>query len=64
MRKRNCQGLFMALMTLDVFHVDARAIDYPYPVQYFSLNIDGQPVQMAYMGGEAAKSKWEIGDTF
>ena len=49
MKNRICQALFIALGLLNVSYVGAQAIDYPYPVQYFSLNIDGQPLQMAYM---------------
>lgn len=49
MIKRICNALFISLLVFYAPYTYSQSIDYPYPVQYFSLNLDGQQIQMAYM---------------
>lgn len=47
--------IFSCVCILHFANAYSQSVDYPYPVQYFSLNLDGQPVQMAYMDVKPVK---------
>ena len=41
--------LIIFISTLFSFHLHAQNIQYPYPVKYININMDGQDAKMAYM---------------
>jgi pimeloyl-ACP methyl ester carboxylesterase len=51
--------LLAGMFVLHFSNMYSQPVKYPYPVQYFSLNLNGQPVQMAYMDVKPAKPNGE-----
>jgi pimeloyl-ACP methyl ester carboxylesterase len=52
-------ALLIGILVLHSSYTYSQSIEYPYPVQYFSLTLDGQPVLMAYMDVKPAKPNGE-----
>lgn len=50
------KALLVCITVLHFSDTNSQSIQYPYPLQYFSLYLDGQHVQMAYMDVKPAKS--------
>ena len=53
------KALFIGMLVLHFSYTYSQSIEYPYPVQYFSLNLDGQHVLMAYMDVKPGKPNGE-----
>ena len=53
------KALFISIFVLHFSYTYSQSIEYPYPVQYFSLTLDGQHVLMAYMDVKPGKPNGE-----
>jgi len=53
------KALFVMMLALHFSYAYSQPVKYPYPVQYFSLNLDGQHVLMAYMDVKPKKPNGE-----
>jgi len=56
MRTRFYKSLLIAIIIFCFNNSFSQAISYPYPVHYFSINADGQNLQMAYMDVKPEKA--------
>src|SRR5450432_3611425 len=53
------KALFVCSALIRFSGAYSQPVQYPYPVQYFSLNLDGQHIQMAYMDVKPGKPNGE-----
>lgn len=51
---------FLSLLVIIAFTAKSQEVKYPYPVNYFKLIIENQPVQMAYMDVQPQKANGKI----